>query len=258
MSGRKVLIVDGKPLRRELHAFGLRCAGYNVDEAESAEAAYTRIARSCLHLVLVSSEQLDEPVRELVQTLRANPLTAALPIMLLIEHAGQNELDAALEWGIDDLLRLPVLPESLVGRARALTRVNERALCANSFAELQIDDERGALRRGNRSVSVAPTERRLFQLFLQHAGEVLPRELLLFRVWGGASRADTRLVDVSVCRLRRILEQLGYDGLMQTVRGKGYRLATTITQGASPPSAVSKLPSHAGTVLASRERESGR
>jgi two-component system, OmpR family, phosphate regulon response regulator PhoB len=234
MSGRKVLIVDGKPLRRQLHAFGLRCAGYSVDEVDGEQAACAQIVRSCPHLVLMSAEEIDPSVRELVQAVRTSPVTSALPIMLLIDRAGQPELDAALEWGIDDLLLPPVAPEVFIARVRALTRMSPRASSLDKLVELQIDDDRGTIRRGNRSASLAPTERRLLYLLLTHAGEVLPRELLQFRLWGGTGRVDTRIVDVSVCRLRRSLEQLGYEGVMQTVRGKGYRLAIATTQSESP------------------------
>jgi DNA-binding response OmpR family regulator len=244
MSGRKILIVDGNPLRRELHAFGLRCAGFSADEAEDDQAAYAKIVRACPNLVLISAEEPDKSVRELVHTVRANPVTSALPIMVIVERAGQPEVDAALEWGIDDLLRQPVSPESFVARARALTRMSARTLSPDTFAELQIDDERGTVRRGNQCASLAPTERRLLHLFLRHVGEVLPRGLLQFRVWGGSGRVDTRLVDVSVCRLRRGLEQLGYHGVMQTVRGKGYRLAIAPAQSAirPPPASAQTQP----------------
>jgi DNA-binding response OmpR family regulator len=235
MSGRKILIVDGNPLRRELHAFGLRCAGFSADEAEDDQAAYAKIVRACPSLVLMSAEEPDKAVRELVHTVRANPVTSALPIMVIVERAGQPDVDAALEWGIDDLLRQPVSPESFVARARALTRMSARTFSPDTFAELQIDDERGTIRCANRCASLAPTERRLLHLFLRHVGEVLPRGLLQFRVWGGSGRVDTRLVDVSVCRLRKGLEELGYHGVMQTVRGKGYRLAIAPTQSAIPP-----------------------
>jgi two-component system, OmpR family, phosphate regulon response regulator PhoB len=241
MSGRKVLVVDRVPLRRQLHAFGLRCAGFTVDEAESDQVAYALIVRSCPHLVMMSSEELDNAVRELVQTVRSNAVTSALPIMLLIDRAAQPELDAALEWGLDDVLVNPVSPESFVASARALTRISTRTLSSDKFAELQIDDERGLIRRDTRSASLAPTERRLLQLFLKHTDEVLPRDLLQFRVWGGTGRVDTRVVDVSVCRLRKSLEQLGYDGVMQTVRGKGYRLTIAPAQSAPASTAAPKL-----------------
>jgi DNA-binding response OmpR family regulator len=195
--------------------------------------AYARMVRACPHLVLMLAEELGPTVRDFVSTLRANRVTSALPIMAIVASAGENEFDAALAWGIDDLLVQPVSPESFISRARALTRVSTRAFASDLCAELQIDEERGTIRRGDRCASLAPTERRLLHLFLKHVGEVLPRELLQFRVWGGCTRVDTRVVDVSVCRLRKSLELLGYDGVMQTVRGKGYRLALVSGQRVS-------------------------
>lgn len=246
MSGRKVLIVDGNAPRRQLHAFGLRCAGFAADEAESDRAAYMQMVRSCPHLVVLLAEGPDNSMKDFVHTLRNGPVTSALPVMAIVDRAQTPEIDTALDWGLDDLLLQPVSPESFIARAHALTAINTRTLTCDAYAELQVDDERGVLRRGNRSISVAPTERRLLHLFLSHAGAVLPRELLQFRVWGGGGRVETRVVDVSVCRLRRSLEQLGYEGVMQTVRGKGYRLAigpaqnTQTVKGTSRIAAVAK------------------
>jgi DNA-binding response OmpR family regulator len=54
---------------------------------------------------------------------------------------------------------------------------------------------------------------------------VMPRDLLLFRIWGGGANQDSRVVDVTVCRLRRALEEIGCGGLLQTVNRRGYRLS---------------------------------
>lgn len=241
MSGRKILILDSTLFRRQLHAFGLRCAGFDVSEAESEQAAHEQIVRACPHLELISSDNLGATVREFVRVLRDNPVTSALPIMVIVDSGEDLEFNAALEWGIDDLVLQPVPPDNFVARVQALTRTSARALSSDRSSELQIDDERGVIRRGNLSASLAPTERRMLHLFLRHPGELLPRDLLQFRVWGGAGRDDTRVVDVSVCRLRKALEQVGYDGVMQTVRGKGYRLAIGPAQSAPAPSAPPKL-----------------
>jgi DNA-binding response OmpR family regulator len=58
-----------------------------------------------------------------------------------------------------------------------------------------------------------------------HPNRIIPRDLLLFRLWGGGANQDSRVVDVTVCRLRRALEELGCDQILQTVDRHGYKLA---------------------------------
>ena len=231
MPARKILIVDSDAPRRQLHAFGLRCAAFSAEEAASTTSARSQIAQSCPHLVLLFGEQLDLEIQDFVRALRADVVTCALPVVAMVERAGELGAAAALEWGIDDYLIEPVSPEVFVGRIHALLGLNRQRLPEGGLADLEIDHESGTLVRGRRSATLAPTERRLLELFLAHMDEVLPREFLLYRIWGGGGEVDGRAVDVSVCRLRRAFERLAYDGVLQTVRGKGYRLAASGTVG---------------------------
>jgi DNA-binding response OmpR family regulator len=226
---KNILIVDSDAPRRQLHAFGLRCAGFAAEEAESTSSARLAISRSCPHLVLLFGGQLDLEMQDFVRVMRSDVVTCALPLVAMVERAGEFGPAAALEWGLDDYLLEPVSPEVFVARIHALLGLNRQRLPEAGLADLEVDHERGVIVRGRRSATLAPTERRLFELFLAHRDEVLPREFLLYRIWGGGGEVDGRAVDVSVCRLRRAFDRLGYEGILQTVRGKGYRLAASET-----------------------------
>ncbi len=76
------------------------------------------------------------------------------------------------------------------------------------------------------SVALGPTEYRLLQFFMEHPERVYSRSQLLDRVWGGNVYVEERTVDVHIRRLRKALEPSGRDGLVQTVRGSGYRFST--------------------------------
>ena len=78
----------------------------------------------------------------------------------------------------------------------------------------------------DQSVPLGPTEYRLLQFFMEHPERVYSRSQLLDRVWGGNVYVEERTVDVHIRRLRKALEPSGRDGLVQTVRGSGYRFST--------------------------------
>ncbi len=78
---------------------------------------------------------------------------------------------------------------------------------------------------GDRTVQLGPTEYRLLSFFMTHAERVYSRAQLLDRVWGGNVYVEERTVDVHIRRLRKTLEPAGLDGLVQTVRGAGYRFS---------------------------------
>jgi two-component system phosphate regulon response regulator PhoB len=66
----------------------------------------------------------------------------------------------------------------------------------------------------------------MLAFFMTHAERVYTREQLLDRVWGGNVYVEERTIDVHIRRLRKALEPFACDGLIQTVRGSGYRFST--------------------------------
>jgi DNA-binding response OmpR family regulator len=227
MSSKRVLVLDEDAPRRRLNAFGLRCAGFTVDEASDASSAWSQIVQRCPHLVLIITALLDFGIQDFVRTLRGDPCTRDLPVVTLVERESEFDAVAALEWGIDDYLREPISPEAFVARVRSGVERNVPAApVARQVAGLRLDADRGVLHRGTRAVALGPTERRLLELFLAHPDQIIPRDLLLFRIWGGGANLHSRVLDVSVCRLRRVLRQLGYADLLRTVSRHGYRLVT--------------------------------
>jgi DNA-binding response OmpR family regulator len=227
---KTILVVDEDAPRRKLNAFGLRCAGFSVEEAEGSSDARSHIARHFPHLVLFIAAFLDFTIQDFVRSLRSAAYTREIPIVALVEREGDFSSLSALEWGIDDFLLEPVSPERLVARVRAtIDGAGRAATHAAKAIGLSLDDERGGVQLGARFVALGPTEQRLLELFLAHPDQLIPRELLLFRIWGGAQSLHSRVLDVSVCRLRRALGQLGCQSLLQTVSRHGYRFASQTT-----------------------------
>lgn len=232
MSGERILVLDEEAQRRSLNAFGLRCAGFNVVEACDAAGARSLIGSSYPHLLLIAAALLDIWIQDFVCTLRESALTHDLPVLALVEHEAERDAGYARQCGIDDLIREPVSPEDFVARVRAnVDRKRAGNLAASGvLAELRLDCAAGLIRRGKRSAPVGPTEQRLFELLMSRANELVPRELLLYRIWGGTKNLRSRVLDVSVCRLRRALDAVGCDAVLHTVSRHGYRLSGNTEQ----------------------------
>jgi two-component system, OmpR family, phosphate regulon response regulator PhoB len=229
LSGKNILLFDDDAARRRLNLFGLRCAGFSVDEAADAAAVRAQIARRYPNLLILCIAALDVGVGDFVQRLRVDESSREVPVMVLAEKARAHDAETALEWGIDDFLAPPYSPELFVARVRvvaqrAVPRAPDGAL---EVAGLTLDGEQHQVRKGNRVAPLSPTDLRVLEFFLTHMERLIPREMLLFRIWGGTSTVSTRAVDVSVYRVRRALERIGAQGLLQTVSRCGYRLSTT-------------------------------
>ena len=91
---------------------------------------------------------------------------------------------------------------------------------------LQLEVASHRVTANGQAVALGPTEYRLLHFFMEHPERVYARGQLLDRVWGGNVYVEERTVDVHIRRLRKALEPVGCDSLIQTVRGSGYRLST--------------------------------
>lgn len=225
MSAKRILIVDANASRRQQHAFGLRCAGFAVAEASDPPSARLQIARRCPNLLLICVALLDGGAQDFVQGLRNSAETSELPVALFVERGRRSDVKHARDCGVDDFITHPISPEEFVARVGAAAHERSTAGQSAPLGGLRFDEERCVVRRGQRATPLSPTEADVLRFFMAHAHEVIPRDVLLFRIWGGRSNVTARTVDVSVCRLRRALAQLGCAGFLQTINRRGYRLS---------------------------------
>jgi DNA-binding response OmpR family regulator len=145
-----------------------------------------------------------------------------MPVLILTARDGVEDTVAGLEGGADDYVTKPFRFEELLARIRLRLR-DERAseVTVLSAGDVVLDLRSRRASVGDRVVELTAREFALAEVFLRHAGQVLSREQLLSHVWGYDFDPGSNVVDVYVRYLRR---KLG-DGVIETVRGMGYRLA---------------------------------
>jgi two-component system phosphate regulon response regulator PhoB len=228
MTGKQILIVEDEKPIRDMIAFGLRRAGFDVREAEDCAAARASIADLRPDLMLVDWMLPDQSGLELTRAVKRNKDTADLPVILLTARAEEQDKVAGLEGGADDYVTKPFSPRELLARIQAVLRRSTPAGAGEAIevGALRIDTAGHRVTVGERTVPLGPTEYRLLQFFMEHPERVYGRGQLLDRVWGGNVYVEERTVDVHIRRLRKALEPYGCDGLVQTVRGSGYRFST--------------------------------
>jgi two-component system phosphate regulon response regulator PhoB len=90
---------------------------------------------------------------------------------------------------------------------------------------LSLDQAGHRVTAEGKAIALGPTEYRLLAFLMTHPDRVYSRSQLLDRVWGGNVYVEERTVDVHIRRLRKALEDSGYDRFVQTVRGAGYRFS---------------------------------
>jgi two-component system phosphate regulon response regulator PhoB len=225
----RVLVVEDEPAIAELIALNLRHQGFEVVVAADADGAQAQVDRVLPDLVVLDWMLPGASGVQLARRWRADPRTREVPLIMLTARAAEADTIAGLDAGADDYLTKPFSPGELQARIRAVLR--RRAPSA-----LDLPVEVGALRLdpGSRRVShgsggerveltVGPTEFRLLHVLMSHPERVHTRSQLLNRVWGDHVFIEERTVDVHVKRLREALAPAGAQGMVETVRGAGYR-----------------------------------
>jgi two-component system phosphate regulon response regulator PhoB len=228
MKGKQILVVEDEKPIRDMIAFGLRRAGYSVQEAEDCNEARARIADSRPDLVLVDWMLPDQSGLELTRAIKRSKENEDIPVIMLTARAEEHDKVTGLEGGADDYVTKPFSPRELLARIQAVLRRSTPGGAGEAIeaGDLKLDTAGHRVTVGEQSVPLGPTEYRLLQFFMEHPERVYSRGQLLDRIWGGNVYVEERTVDVHIRRLRKALEPFQSDNLVQTVRGAGYRFST--------------------------------
>ncbi len=226
MSTRTVLVVEDDQDIRDMLVFSLQRAGYSVVETEDAEQALDKLGAILPEIMLVDWMLPGMEGPEFVKRIRKDELTQNIPVIMLTARGEEADKLRGFDTGIDDYVTKPFSPKELLARMKALLRRSgndeDDVLQVN---DLSLDMKAHRLLIGNESIQVGPTEFKLLEFFLKHQDRVYSREQLLDLVWGRNVYVEERTVDVHILRLRKLLSPYGYDKLVQTVRGAGYRFS---------------------------------
>ena len=225
---KQILIVDDEPAIRDMVAFALRKGDYVPTHAGDAREAQAAIADRVPDLILLDWMLPGTSGLELARRWRRETLTREVPIIMLTARGEENDRVSGLEAGVDDYVVKPFSARELLARIRAVMRRSHEDDENGSVTvgPLRIDGAAHRVFAGESAVPIGPTEYRLLHFFMTHPERVYSRTQLLDHVWGGSVYVEERTIDVHIRRLRKTLEPFAADGLVQTVRGSGYRFST--------------------------------
>ncbi|MDO9508653.1 MAG: response regulator transcription factor, partial [Thermovirgaceae bacterium] len=164
---------------------------------------------------------------EVCRRIRENPATRGIPVLMLTARRDERDLLAGFDVGADDYMKKPFSVNELAARVKSLLRrggTKETEEKIITIGPLVVDIEKGEVLLKGSPLDLTATEFRLLEILASNRGRVVSRDALLARVWGYAA-VDTRTVDMHVFRLRRKIEEDPENPkLLQTVRGRGFRL----------------------------------
>jgi two-component system phosphate regulon response regulator PhoB len=225
MSQKTILVVEDERPIREMLAFNLGRAGYDVQPAKTGQEARAAIADSYPDVILMDWMLPDISGLELTRQLKRDPETRDIPVIMVTARATEDDRVTGLDGGADDYIAKPFSARELVARIRAALRRTSGSDEVLTVGPLKLDSASHQVTAGDEEIALGPTEYRLLEFFMSHRDRVYTRNQLLDRVWGGNVYVAERTVDVHIRRLRKALEPFDCDRLIRTVRGAGYRFS---------------------------------
>lgn len=217
----RVLVVEDDATIAEPLVTGLLREGYEVDRVGTGEQA---LEEGDHDLVLLDLGLPDLDGRVVCRRLRER---SEVPIIVISARSDEIDRVQLLELGADDYLVKPFGFRELVARISAVTRrsragaTGQLELLSQDLGELEIDRRQRKVTVHGDEVQLTPKEFDLLSHLAEDPGAVRTREDILRAVWNENWWGSTRTLDVHVAGLRR---KLGRAGLIETVRGVGFRL----------------------------------
>ena len=219
-----ILIVEDEKDISELVAYHLSQSGFSVITAMDGTSALEKVSKSRPILVILDLMLPDMDGKDICRTLKADPQTRGIPILMLTAKAEEIDRIIGFELGADDYVTKPFSPRELVLRVKAILKkrdLDQEGVKVIQVGDLLIDLDRHSVSVSNKAVQLTSIEFKLLVELASKRGRVQSREHLLNRVWGYTYEGYARTVDTHIRRLR---EKLGpYADHIETLRGVGYR-----------------------------------
>lgn len=223
----KILIVEDEEKMARMLELELCHEGYQVDKAFDGLAGLDLAETGDFDLILLD---IMLPGLSGMEVLRRLRRTSSVPVILLTARDTVIDKVSGLDSGADDYITKPFAIEELLARVRACLRKKaapaggEGGPLTACDGALTMDVERHEVRACGEPVDLTLREFALLQCLLENKGRVLPRDLLLDRVWGYDYAGETNAVDVYVRFLRSKIDEPFALNLIHTVRGIGYQI----------------------------------
>lgn len=216
-----IYIVEDDLNIQEIELFALKNSGYQAVGFGTAKEFYKALEIRLPELILLDIMLPDEDGMSILRKLRARSDTRRIPVILVTAKATEIDKVKGLDGGADDYISKPFGVMEMIARVKALLRRSGAGeVQVLSCGAVEMHSDKRLVTVGGRPVELTYKEFELLKLLLKNKGIVIPRDVIMERVWDSNFEGESRTIDVHVRTLR---QKLGEGGAMiKTVRNVGY------------------------------------
>ncbi len=228
MRTKTIAIIEDDNDILELIALHIQKAGFKPKKFTNAEAFFRYLNTDKPDLLILDLMLPDIDGFEICKTLRNDPKTSKIPIIILTAKIEETDKIIGLELGADDYVTKPFSPRELIARIKAVLRriygEEGKPTVIEVANMLTIDLNRMEVYVEGKKVDLTLTEFKILETLSEKPGWVFSREQLLNSIWGLEKSVSDRTIDVHIRNLRSKLGKAGK--LIKSVRGVGYKIVS--------------------------------
>ena len=225
MANPKILIVDDEPNIRDLLTTSLRFAGFAVQAVGNGAAAISAVLKEEPDLILLDVMLPDISGFSVTQRLRESGYNS--PILFLTAKDDTADKIKGLTIGGDDYVTKPFSLDEIVARIKAILRrtvAEEEGEPVLTAGEIRMDQDTHEVTVGDATLELSPTEFKLLRYMMLNPNRVLSKSQILDHVWEYDFNGDAGIVESYISYLRRKIDPIASEPMIQTKRGFGYML----------------------------------
>lgn len=219
MNNSILIIEDDTGLQKYIKEL-LLDKGYNAQTAADGVTGLNLIQKAPPDLVVldlglpnVSGETICTEIRKKYPSVQ---------VIILTAKDGVSDIIHGLDLGADDYITKPFQAEELLARINARLRSKNGDNSTLKVGDLELNNKMLEVKREGKPIQLTPKEYKLLQYLISNKGRILPREMILNRVWLSSPDIETRVVDVYMGYLRKKVDSGFKKKLIHSVRGFGY------------------------------------
>lgn len=217
----KILIIEDDPYLCEELSVLLGKSGYSVQSVNDFTDVHAQMLSAEADLILLDIGLPGENGEALLQKFRR---ACDTPVIMLTSRTGDMDEVVSMSYGADDYITKPCNPTILLLRISAVLKRSQKTGQLQMYRGVVVSSLKGSLVRDGHEQVLTKNEMLLFQLLLDHRGEIVSRDEMMTVLWDNEEYINDNALSVNISRLRSKLSNLGLENVIETRKKRGYLL----------------------------------